>query len=1680
VTSKYEKKSFNLIGFDWDGLVTDTSYKWQTTTFRDAFPLLESEVLAIEVPSYVDDNAYTIQYVLQDDTDVELVPNLDIVKVVADANQGGVVGDRYLYVGAPAELVLSEQNYADTQLWSDVTGTTSDADVDYLSSFKNFTFDRRTWVTGGGWLTQKTYHTLIIQTFGQKDYYTHTLKADYPIAISYLQAPGSPSIRIAAAGNVYLQETITAPRQGTVSLTSLQGDIIFGETAAVLGASPTIQAGGSVRVNVEGGAVASGVARAASLGFQAEPSVLSITSAGDLELHAVRDPDGNGSDTMIVGQIVSTGGQVILVAPGGIQAYDDQSLIRGNRIELVAVNGGIGSAALPLAIDSDLLDSGGVAARALGDIHIREVQGDLKLAAPQDEQNSAASVQSGEGNVTLQVAAGSILDAVQEDLETRTQEEIEAYAQQMQLTGDDARQAVATALRSEEGLQTERYHDYWREYRKAKPSTVVRASAIQRLDADNDVISFSQPHGLQSGDEVFVGSADAANPGFAYYAVVTSATSLQLATTRYDAVLRDVPVVMDITPPWIELHEEQSLLVYNYSVLALSDPSLGEVPEIFRQIHDTYGADEYDPNFVFQFTPDQCQERIDARTFSAEALRSPVAASLFGLLYPAAGSAGGSAGGEERSNIVGQRITLIVGAGTVGRAGTPLDISLSNGFESLSEEERQTLAMSTTDDVLAVDYAVYQYQGDAGDVDLLKADFNDSVSWEKLLPDYVVTGATQWEWLEIGDTVQVRVPLGAGGEPQFGVYRYQGGAAAWLDLSRQDYTGSGDWDSVAQFDAIEGTRALSPGDCVGRIEGLTVETTNDIDLQAQAGLAIEASNAVWVSSAGEMRIESIAASGAVRLQAGGSIINLGAGPLAMPELTARAGQDIHLLGITGPVVVSTATALGDIEFSVADFATPNDDLVLADGAIIRAAGGSVALDAGDSLVVPATGRIAAADGVSLGVDSGDADPGQGGTLQILGSIDAVTTAISGGSDGDAITLTGVAAGNVTTIQAGGGDDEIRVGDELGQVLGQLSLDAGSGSDRLILRDEGNGAAAPEQAGRIETAQVRGFGMPADGWIEHEGLEFLTITTGPAADAIDIDSAASLLLTVETGDGADSIEVYRTGSGLGTEIHGGSGDDTVRIRGADALGAVNFAGGGHGSQGDRLLFGPQGYATDPAAIPDPVPADVTTIRLRDGAGNPVGPVHTFSTVEHVIILPPPAEIALMPWGLPENTDTGDEDVEVGQFEAFSQIAGAGCTFSLVAGSGDDDNSRFVILGDRLFLKQGTLLDYESQALYAVRVRVSNGFNHVDRQLGVAVTDVNEAPELMQPIPNQSATENVPFLFQLAADAFRDPDAGDVLSYSAALGDGSPLPSWLSFDAPTRTFSGRPGFTDEGPLMIVVRAADTGTPPLARATTFELLVMPNAVPWQNPTNRWDVDASGSPSDPFPGDVLAVINFINGRGILQLPAPPSSLGPPPYLDVTGDGWVTPADVLDIINVINGRVVSSGESEPTCAAVPPIGTSTAAVRTVDFASFVYDQSRRVESGLRQDREEAVSAIMGKWTPADEYLDCILAPSDTARPFCLRSADAARNDGQADNGTGNAEEDWLLFALDQGPAAELLDQLVDPWQLSWHQTGMGRSGVGPCRAATAEPLRVESRHFPVDSRPSAVPLPAMTGVAGR
>ncbi|WP_329603645.1 cadherin-like domain-containing protein [Pseudomonas putida] len=99
-------------------------------------------------------------------------------------------------------------------------------------------------------------------------------------------------------------------------------------------------------------------------------------------------------------------------------------------------------------------------------------------------------------------------------------------------------------------------------------------------------------------------------------------------------------------------------------------------------------------------------------------------------------------------------------------------------------------------------------------------------------------------------------------------------------------------------------------------------------------------------------------------------------------------------------------------------------------------------------------------------------------------------------------------------------------------------------------------------------------------------------------------------------------------------------------------------------------------------------------------------------------------------------------------------------------------------------------------------------------------LNTAPLVSTPLADQSANEDAAFSFTLPATAFSDPNAGDSLSYSASLSDGNPLPSWLSFNASDRTFSGTPGNADVGTLDILVTATDTGN--LSVSDVFTLTI------------------------------------------------------------------------------------------------------------------------------------------------------------------------------------------------------------------------------------------------------------------
>ncbi len=69
-----------------------------------------------------------------------------------------------------------------------------------------------------------------------------------------------------------------------------------------------------------------------------------------------------------------------------------------------------------------------------------------------------------------------------------------------------------------------------------------------------------------------------------------------------------------------------------------------------------------------------------------------------------------------------------------------------------------------------------------------------------------------------------------------------------------------------------------------------------------------------------------------------------------------------------------------------------------------------------------------------------------------------------------------------------------------------------------------------------------------------------------------------------------------------------------------------------------------------------------------------------------------------------------------------------------------------------------------------------------------TVMNVAPEAFTPIPPLVWLPGESFRHLVPHDAFRDADPGDVLSLSARLANGSPLPGWIRFDSKRREFLG----------------------------------------------------------------------------------------------------------------------------------------------------------------------------------------------------------------------------------------------------------------------------------------------------
>ena len=171
---------------------------------------------------------------------------------------------------------------------------------------------------------------------------------------------------------------------------------------------------------------------------------------------------------------------------------------------------------------------------------------------------------------------------------------------------------------------------------------------------------------------------------------------------------------------------------------------------------------------------------------------------------------------------------------------------------------------------------------------------------------------------------------------------------------------------------------------------------------------------------------------------------------------------------------------------------------------------------------------------------------------------------------------------------------------------------------------------------------------------------------------------------------------------------------------------------------------------------------------------------------------------------------DEDTSHSIVMTFSDSESNPCDLTISVESSDDSilpNENISISGT---CAQRTLTltpTSNRSGVVTLTVTISDGLLTSYKTIDLTITNVNDSPIAATSLLNQSISEDVFYTFTVDVNTFTDPDNGDILSYTAIQTDGNSLPSWLTFDPSTRTFSGLPENSDVGMISITVVATDT---------------------------------------------------------------------------------------------------------------------------------------------------------------------------------------------------------------------------------------------------------------------------------
>ncbi|MEQ8784963.1 MAG: hypothetical protein RIC55_01635, partial [Pirellulaceae bacterium] len=379
----------------------------------------------------------------------------------------------------------------------------------------------------------------------------------------------------------------------------------------------------------------------------------------------------------------------------------------------------------------------------------------------------------------------------------------------------------------------------------------------------------------------------------------------------------------------------------------------------------------------------------------------------------------------------------------------------------------------------------------------------------------------------LAEVDQTDFPTANGGFVTATVNFATGGAPAQLGLPLEIRLFSGGVQT--NFDNVRLTASVAAvnvtADEAVLTAGANIGAPGDPLITAVANLEAEAVTDIYLVNQGELIIGGITALEGV--SAGGVIDVTASSPLDVTE-----------------DVISTG---GPVTLTAADGAAGGDNLTVRTTITVQSDTGDVNLRAGDNLTLEDSSTVSAAAGqVNLWGDFGNADPGLGSVISLLGTITSGTQATAtGDADGDTILVNPGLTHTIDSILLDGADGDDTYLIQLGRLDG--------GANAVDIADSGAGdndeatVTATDADEEITVNNNVANGLPqTGGFVDNttigetvtytETLENLTVAGGPGQDIFHVQPSQTAEITIDGDDpvfglGAGDVPLVGVGDTL---------------------------------------------------------------------------------------------------------------------------------------------------------------------------------------------------------------------------------------------------------------------------------------------------------------------------------------------------------------------------------------------------------------------------------------------------------------------------------------------------------------------------------------------------------------------